>query len=112
MPLYEFSCPMGHKREEFRKVANRDSRLECDCGKPMIRLPSVTHFKMKNGPMSPKAAVKKHMGLKDGDRCYVNPTTQERVHLTGSKAHQRRQVYESHLKHKPNLKLKDVELMN
>lgn len=113
MAIYEFSCPMGHRHEEFRKIANADRRTECpECGKPMRRLPSVTHFKMKNGPMSPKAAAKKHLGIKRDERVYINPTSQERVHLKGSKAHQRRQVYESHLKQRPNLKLKDVELMN
>ena len=39
MPLYEFECSDGHKRDHWLSVEERNSRFLCDCGKKMFRLP-------------------------------------------------------------------------
>ncbi len=39
MPIYEFECSNGHKKEHFLSMEERNSRFICDCGKKMFRLP-------------------------------------------------------------------------
>ena len=110
MPIYTFQCPVGHERDEFRKVASRDSRTECECGKPMRRLPSLCAFKMKKKGMDSTRAVKQHLGIKEPT--YIVPETQEHVRFTGPKSTWRRQAYAAQVKAKPKLAYKDFHLTN
>ena len=111
MPIYEFACSLGHRREEFRKVAKRDTRLECpECGNPMKRLPSAFAFKMKKKGMDSTKAVKQHLGIKEPT--YIVPETQEHVRFKGPKSTWRRQAYNAQVKAKPKLAYKDFHLTN
>jgi len=40
--IYEYECRHGHRREELRKIADRDARADCQtCLEPMTRVMSV-----------------------------------------------------------------------
>ena len=38
MPLYDYRCPEGHVREEYRRYEHRDDPATCECGKPLERV--------------------------------------------------------------------------
>lgn len=38
MPLYEYTCGVGHPTEEYRQMENRDAAIQCaSCGLPTTR---------------------------------------------------------------------------
>lgn len=51
MPIYEFCCPACGVKERLLKI--EDSKLKqltCDeCGRLMIKIPSVSSFELKGG---------------------------------------------------------------
>jgi putative FmdB family regulatory protein len=59
MPTYEYECALGHRREAFRSISQRDEELECDaCGACMRRIPSV--------PQKPYIALEGGFKYEDG----------------------------------------------
>lgn len=36
--IYEYECACGKRKEEFRKVKDRNNPVRCECGKPMQKL--------------------------------------------------------------------------
>lgn len=44
MPLYEWQCPCGKSKDEFRRVAERNRPQPCECGKRMARV--ITAYKV------------------------------------------------------------------
>jgi putative FmdB family regulatory protein len=35
MPIYVYECAEGHRKEEIRKISERENAPQCDCGHSM-----------------------------------------------------------------------------
>ncbi len=67
MPIYEYECECGDKRDEFLSFADYDTPQVCSCGEVMRRKISLGNFSIKStgNQMALDTLNDKHNGMPD-----------------------------------------------